>query len=470
MSNKTPNFNSYFTMTIVGSGTARESQVNIGKAFTRCGISVSESIKAYINCKPTLNLICANSEDQLPSAVKSMIEREQRIYRYDKKEAFRTKALICLSGIEKIGSVVDELTEYYTDESGRMKIHLVSIHSKKTVVDTDGNAISYECEIDGKTIKKDDIFGKDDNEGVLSKIENNTYEPFNNDDYPIVVFQIDMLGEGMNINSFNSLLVTTYSGPKQIQQMGRILRNAKDKNGNDKKNPDYGHASVYCTYDNEASMARLFDNLSQCGMEDDSFCWGDKIDVRDSAAPSESDELAEAPTFKWEKISDKDIKEIHDFNISNTFNRHPSINGFELDDLYTLISSDKDVANRVAELLGKKPKSNKPRKPKKSPPPSSNGESSSPNGRGSKEGKEKIPSRDKQAEIAKRLLYKVFKRLDEKIGSGRDTNGTMHLRRLFDSEEKFRKHILMNITDNAKLTEFLDSYLLRRDMYKYVMK
>lgn len=61
-------------------------------------------------------------------------------------------------------------------------------------------------------------------------------------DIMTVVFQVDMLSEGINVKSFNSVIVTTSMLRRAMQQFGRVFRNYDIEGFSKREN---GHASVY---------------------------------------------------------------------------------------------------------------------------------------------------------------------------------------------------------------------------------
>ena len=81
---------------------------------------------------------------------------------------------------------------------------------------------------------------------------------------PIVVFQIDKISEGVNICSFNSVLITSKRASKQLQQSARAFR----------KYPNKKSANVYCLADNVIDLKELVTNLFENGFKPGDIDWG----------------------------------------------------------------------------------------------------------------------------------------------------------------------------------------------------
>ena len=127
-----------------------------------------------------------------------------------------------------------------------------------------------------------------------------------NDDLPIVVFQVDMISEGINIKSFNSVLITSYSEVKQMQQIGRVLRDI-EFNGHHKKAED--EVSIYAAVENKEDLAQLLINLEEYDLTDDVFKWGKITNANNGSSPETDDNPA--VITEWQQIDEAlDIEEI----------------------------------------------------------------------------------------------------------------------------------------------------------------
>ena len=79
-------------------------------------------------------------------------------------------------------------------------------------------------------------------------------------DYPnqdVIVMQVKMISEGMNINSFNAVVVTSTNEVNIIQQIGRAVRKFFGKK----------HVSVYCVCDNYSDVWDVFRPLIKEGLD-----------------------------------------------------------------------------------------------------------------------------------------------------------------------------------------------------------
>lgn len=73
-----------------------------------------------------------------------------------------------------------------------------------------------------------------------------------------IVLQVDMISEGINVKSFNSVIVTTSVIRKAMQQFGRVFRNY-DIDGFSKR--INGHASVYVVQKEVKDFMKFFNEL-----------------------------------------------------------------------------------------------------------------------------------------------------------------------------------------------------------------
>jgi len=276
-------FKNYFYTTVLMSGTPAEYQRDIHKNWPSVSYSIKDALNDNIICKPTLNVIRGYGDDDsyLLSAVESALVNENHT------APFSTRLLVCARGINPIHSVCDNLKN----------CHVIVLHSDKTV--DDENVIkSLTSKIDGVE--------KNVNE-TMDVIESlDTGNNYFNDTLPIVVFQVDMISEGINIKSFNSVLITSYSEIKQMQQIGRILREWKIA-GKSKKTDD--NVNIYATCENDDDLADLLINLEQHELTHDVFKWGKLTDVYNGSAP-DADGIARFS--KWQQIQEVlDIEKIY---------------------------------------------------------------------------------------------------------------------------------------------------------------
>ena len=177
----------YFNVSVLMSGTPGKEQRNIHKTSDHVDYSIRSAILENIICKPTLNVINGyDSDTYLMSAVNSILFNEKPLH----KDPFKTRLLVCAKSIDSIRSVADKLTN----------CHVITLHSNKEGQDDDNNVFTIVPTIDGVEKSAEETMK------IIEALDKN--QNYFNDDLPIVVFQVDMISEGINIKSLNSVLIT----------------------------------------------------------------------------------------------------------------------------------------------------------------------------------------------------------------------------------------------------------------------
>ena len=275
----------YFNVSVLMSGTPGENQRRIHRVSKKIDYSIRAAILDKIICKPTLNIIDGYNDDtHLTSAVNSMIANENRIH----KAPFGTRALICARSIDAIKSAADKIKNS----------HVITLHSNKKVVNDDNEIIEITSTIDGVEKSAQETMK------LIESIDKK--ENYFGDDLPIVVFQVDMISEGINIKSFNSVLITSYSETKQMQQIGRVLRDVEFR-GHHKKDED--EVNIYAAVQNADDLMQLLINLEEYDLTDDVFNWGKIIKSCNGSSPK--DENGIAIFNEWKQIDTVlDIKKL----------------------------------------------------------------------------------------------------------------------------------------------------------------
>lgn len=243
-------------------------------------------------CRPRLNLVVGDSETQWARAVVAVLNREKVACA---SEAFRSRLMVNCSGIDDVKRLVD--LSWFRERVGK-EFHMVTLHSKKGYSD-DGVLKSAEPTIDCVTVEPDKAYE------AIEHIDDNG---FFKDDLPVIVAQVQMLGEGINVSSFNSILTASNSHKTAMQQIGRCVRNYRIGDADKVRN---GHANVYVMTDNLASVKNLLVNLNEYDLTDECFSWGDKIDIPTGSGPEIPDdaEMPELNGAAWEAIDpDNDIE------------------------------------------------------------------------------------------------------------------------------------------------------------------
>lgn len=328
---------SSFAGIIVASGTPSSTQKLIGKYkgvdhVMRC--TPRRAIEDNIICKPCLNLVCEDviNQNQLVNVVISVTEREKILC---STEPFKVKSLVCACSIDQANQAAREL------RNREPNWHVVVLHSSKKVGDDTGAIKEYKSSIDGSSKTSNEVFD------YLDKIDEDLV--YTEDEEPIIVFQVDMISEGVNIKSFNSVIISSNSDTKQMQQTGRVLRDCKTKDN--KRKVDYGHASIYAYYNNKENLHNLITALAEQGLDWD---WGEKWDIK-GTSPNVED-LAEESVIKWAPLSKIEIEELTHYRDEGIKNNSANNNHLEV-----ALEGSENLINMIWGILGKsfKKKANK---------------------------------------------------------------------------------------------------------------
>lgn len=297
------NLRDLFQTTLLLSGTPDNFQRNIetnfskdssltGKVF-KAGCPLYTAVDEKWVCRPTLNLVFpedsgvniggTDTDKALPKAVETILKNEKALTQLDKHH-FAQHLLVCCKNIDSISKIKEVLKD-------RIDAHFISLHTEKRVLS--GEEKSEQTlvpEIDDKPVTKD---------AVMEALAN--LQTYFGDNKPVVVFQVNMISEGVNISSFNSIFIQTHSDRLAMQQIGRVLRNCKEKDseGVTHEKKDEGHASVYCMVDTIEQVGVLLTKLEEFELTDKAFNWGRKIDLHIGGKSSASeDELVEEASWK----------------------------------------------------------------------------------------------------------------------------------------------------------------------------
>lgn len=322
----------FFQTSIFMSGTPSEFQKVITEESFHCDCPLYESIEKGYVTRPTLNLIKCY-EHQYNSAVLAVYKNELEIYKSSKVK-WPIHIIANCSSIDEVDSLY---TNCWKNFAKKEKIHLISVHTKKRAenkktldetdivprlddeIDLNKIITKYRKEID-KWISKD----ADNKEptsmmnilelidaGVILKGE------------PVVLFQVDMITEGINLCSFNASIIKTKAEVKSTQQIGRPIRDYTiiDKNGEHHKKID-GHANIYSIIENENDICNLLDRLEQFTLTANCFDWGRKVDISNGgSAEPDPDAVPTISDFVWDKITNVEIQEYRALFVSNQNNK-----------------------------------------------------------------------------------------------------------------------------------------------------
>lgn len=334
----------FFKNIILLSGTPDYEQRHLSEEYPEnvCECSPKEAMDNGWICKPILNLISC-TKDAWPSAVRNVLRREVGIYNSGSK-IFKPTILINCSSIDDIVNLRNE--DWFRDNTGK-KFHFISIHSSKRIHGEDGSIDDVTAEIDGKSCKSAEAYAQ------IEKIDDGIF----GDDLPILVAQVEMIGEGINVKSFNAVITASNSDKTAMQQIGRAIRDYKvTKSIVEKREirrkvvrPKHGifnrilkrteevevvetveeatphtftkvkdgTANVYVIIDNIEQIQELVVNLAgNHELTDACFSWGDRLDAKtgsckDALMEAEACELQKS---KWIKIDDADPQIIEIIN------------------------------------------------------------------------------------------------------------------------------------------------------------
>lgn len=329
----------YFETSLFMSGTPNEYQTKLAKDNSDHSIdlSIKDAISAtprpYI-CKPTLNLVHSKEEvfdvRLIRDAIIAIKKYEKDLF--ENNEYIQPRILVCLNEIDTIQNIKDELGD---------DCHVIVLHSVKET-NINNEVETFDPEIDGIKKNKTEVME------MLDAIDSNSLEKASellSDKKPIIVLQVDMISEGVNIKSFDSVFITSHTQTKQMQQIGRVLRHSdvKDENGNilfDKNTS--GLVNIYCPISNKAEIGELLYNLEQAGLSEGCFEWGKIVNVTHSSANSESSDNPAKPET-WRSIRSE-------FNIDELYKMGDNVwNGRVLKNVLNLEISD-EIKEKLIKL------------------------------------------------------------------------------------------------------------------------
>lgn len=326
----------YFDTSLFMSGTPNEYQIKLAKDNHSIDLSIKDAIsvtpRPYI-CKPTLNLV--HSKDEvfdvrlIRDAIIAIKNHEKEFYKDN--EYMQPRILVCADGIDTIQNIKNELGD---------DCHVILLHSVKET-NIDNGREFFEPEINGDKKSKAEVME------MLDAIDSGSEKASEllSDKKPIIVLQVDMISEGVNIKSFNSVFITSHSETKQMQQIGRVLRHfeVKDENGNilfDKYQT--GLANIYCPISNDSEIGELLFNLERAGLSEGCFEWGKIVNVTHSSANSESSDNPTKPEV-WKSIDSE-------FNIDELYKMGDSVwNAKVLSNVLNLNLSD-ELKSKLVDL------------------------------------------------------------------------------------------------------------------------
>ena len=306
---------------ILMSGTPDNKQKKLSNDWWEnvCECSFRTAMEDGSICKPTMKLVnCANNK--LISAVKAVYENEVKLYNNSNKLFMPVILVNCKS----IDDIVDLRKNAWFESKAGKEFDFISIHSDKPAEkDADGNTNKVTAEINGERKTSQKAYE------AIEAIDNKEITK------PIIIAQVQMIGEGINIKSVTSAIVLTNNDKTAVQQIGRAIRNkiitktVLEKKKNEKtgkfetvetvytfsKVKD-GYANVYIIQDNRDSVINLLANLSQYGLTDDCFSWTwDKYRKDDNSNGSAPKILEYEEYSKLKNNIDNDLTDVEIIDI-----------------------------------------------------------------------------------------------------------------------------------------------------------
>lgn len=342
----------WFKNIMLLSGTPAAYQKDLTKAFPKnvCSCPLNLAIHESWVCSPVLNLVkhdLDSAEKIYSNAVIQVVKHEQKL-----NPANGVRLLVNFNSIDEIAYFTRD--NYIKENKGKL-FHIYTIHSGKTFNDKQYASSSLfglteRPMIDDVEMSSGEVYdrlGGNDEKNIKGLDE----LKFNK---PVIVCQVGMIGEGINISSFNSVITKSNSDTTAMQQIGRVLRRF---NGKERPN-------VYCLYDNVDSLEYLLSNLwHEHNLTDDCFSWGDKIDVKTGSTLEDKTEkeTADMATNGWEKIDPNMTYEIFEILFSEKWQSksyHKNLSDFistdEFDELAKLLQDfPEDLLKKTAQKMNK---------------------------------------------------------------------------------------------------------------------
>ena len=327
------NLAQYFQTSLFMSGTPAEFQTVIAKDFS-CDCPIYEAVNKGFVCRPKLNLVKCRSS-QMNSAVLAVYKFEkEKLYKENKgfcaSLRFPSHIIVNCSSIDEVNSLYNVVSDFpiFAEDN----VHLISIHSPKDCKNKSLNEDIVKSKIDGEMDVKKFInehekeinkwlkqFNENERKIMIPKTVMDVLELIDAGvifkGEPVILFQVDMISEGINLCSFNAGIVKSKAEVKSMQQIGRIIRNYTLDNGKIvRQKKEDGHAHLFAIMENENDITDLMDRLEQFELTSDAFDWGSKIDVSNGSTPDPDDDENNLPTlndFVWEPLTDIEIIELN---------------------------------------------------------------------------------------------------------------------------------------------------------------
>lgn len=279
-----------FKHSVMMSGTPSEYQKQITNITPYvCNCDMYTAIREGMIIRPTLYKIHGTRKDW-PAAIRSAYEHELKFNKNNPNA--QIKGLICVSSIDEIHSIKKEFNDC------KDEFHIIVIHTTKSEVTDTGETSTLQAMVDDVELPISNVSNV-----VGGGIDNNYF----GDNKPILVFQVDMLGEGINVNSFNWVITSSKTSRKSMQQIGRVLRHFKDDSTGYVKT----YAHIFAFSENNDDLRRLLNNLGEYSLVEDCFDWGETLDIaHGSGVEDDENKLPKVLDEKWNEFTSLEIDEI----------------------------------------------------------------------------------------------------------------------------------------------------------------
>ena len=279
-----------FQLSIMMSGTPSDFQKQITNITPYvCSVDMYTAIREGMIIRPVLYKIHGTRKDW-PAAIKSAYEHELKLNKNNPNA--QIKGLICVSSIDEIHSIKKELNDC------KSEFHIIVIHTTKSEMTDTGETSVLQAMVDDVELQTSDV------RNAIDSIDSNYF----GDNKPVLVFQVDMIGEGINVKSFNWVITSSKTSRKSMQQIGRVLRHFKDNSTRYVKT----YAHIYTFSENNDDMRRLLNDLGEYSLVEDCFDWGETLDIaHGSGVENDENKLPKAMNEKWNKFTSLEIDEIN---------------------------------------------------------------------------------------------------------------------------------------------------------------
>lgn len=232
--------------------------------------SFKESLDNGWILKPSVYAICSNFyNDNKKFYTGLAVIIENTINEFKNKYNQQLRMIINCTSIEQIHEICSG--KFFQENMGKT-FNVCKLHSRKKVEDKNGDEMELMCGINNiivnANIAKAFFAECDKRENTINHLENDMFSIDENNkidmSLPMIIFQVDMISEGLNLNSVNATVITTTEHRKAMQQIGRVVRLSANKI----------HPRIFLFQENLGIIAKLIRDLSiQYSLTAECFDW-----------------------------------------------------------------------------------------------------------------------------------------------------------------------------------------------------